>query len=59
MRINHCCYNVFMPKEFLDGTNIVPGLQQMGRKGVSEGMGTAVFSNTGFAQRLFDGSGQN
>ena len=40
MCINHGCTYILMPQKLLDGSDIIPILQQMGSKGMPESMTT-------------------
>ena len=44
-----------MAEQFLDGADIVPGLEEVGREAMSERMTTGVLDNTGGADRPLDG----
>src|SRR5947209_3509692 len=54
MRINHGGGDIFVPKQFLDGTNICAALDQMGGKAVPEGVATGSLINTSRANGMFD-----
>ena len=43
MGIDHRRFDVFVAEEFLDGANIVPGFQQVGRKAMAEGVRGDLF----------------
>jgi len=43
MGIDHCGFDIFMPKQFLNGADIIPGLQQMGGKAMTKGMAANFF----------------
>lgn len=45
MGVYHRCANVFVPKKFLDGMNIIAGLKQMRGKRVTNGVATGVLSS--------------
>ena len=55
MRINHCGSDVFVSKQFLNATDVVPVLQQMRGEAVSEGMAARRFSDSGRSDGQFDG----
>ncbi len=40
MSIDHCCFDVFVPEEFLNRPNVIAALQEMSGEGVAEGMTT-------------------
>ena len=44
-----------MPKQFLNGADIIPGLQQVSGKAVTEGMAANFFRNSRFLHRRLDG----
>src|SRR5215470_2956846 len=54
MRINHGSRNVPVPKQLLNGTNILSIFQQMSRETVPECMATGRFGHSRFVDRSFD-----
>lgn len=47
-------YDILMPQEFLDGTAVVTGFEEVGRKTVAQDVGTNRFDNARQAVGLFD-----
>lgn len=45
-----------MAEEFLNGADVVTGLQEAGGEGVTEGVSGDVFGDAGLANGLFDGA---
>ena len=54
--VDHGGLDVFMAEQFLDCSNIVPILQQMGGKAVPEGVGADALVNFGLSRCSLDGS---
>ena len=58
--IDHGGANVFVAEEFLHGANIVPRFEEMGGKGMAEGVTGDAFGEpqelNGFSNDLLDGS---
>ena len=52
--VNHRGFNVFMPKQFLYGTDVVPGLQQMCGKAMAEGVRADGLINPGQGYSRFN-----
>jgi hypothetical protein len=46
--VDHGGADVFMPEEFLDGADIIAGLEQMGCKGVAQGVAGDALLEAGF-----------
>ncbi len=44
--ITHGCFHILVAEEFLDRPDIIPILQQMGRKAMAEGVAACVFGNS-------------
>ncbi len=44
MRIDHCRLDILMPKQFLNRADVVPILQEMGRKRVAQCVATGSCS---------------
>ena len=45
MGVDHGGLHVFMPKQFLDGADVVVVLEEVGGEGVTENVGGDVFVN--------------
>lgn len=54
--VDHGSAHVFMAKEFLDGTDVVAVLEEVGSKGVTEGVGGDVLGDTGLTHGSVDGT---
>jgi len=54
MRVNHRSGNVFVPQKFLNCTDVLPFVQQMSGKAVSERMATCRFSDSRARNRCLD-----
>ena len=53
--VDHGGFDVFMPKEFLNGPYVIAGLEEMGGKRVAEGVGADSFCYVCLFGGLFDG----
>ena len=56
MGVDHGGTHVFVAEEFLNGADVVTGLQEVGGEGVTEGVSGDVFGDAGLADGLFDGA---
>ena len=52
--VDHGCLDVFVAEEFLDCPDVITGLEQVGGEGMTEGMTSDVFVDTGLASCPFD-----
>jgi hypothetical protein len=52
--VDHCSVDVPMAQELLDRPDVVAILQQVGRKGVAEGVAADTLGNAGVGHRLLD-----
>lgn len=59
MCIDHCCPHVLVTEEFLNSSNVVTVLEQMGGKAMTKGVATAMLGNVCELDCLFDASLQN
>ena len=55
MGINHRGFDIFMTEQFLDGADIVAVLQEVGGKGMAEGVTTNPFCDFGVSDGLLKG----
>jgi len=53
--VDHRRPHVLVPQQFLDGPDVVPGLEQVGGKGVPQGVRGHALGDARFLGRLFDG----
>ncbi len=53
--VDHRRPHVLVPQQFLNGPDVVPGLEQMGGKGVPQSMRGHALGDTRFPGRLLDG----
>lgn len=51
MGVDHGGAHVLVPQELLDGADVLPSLQQMGGKRVSEGMAAGLLGDSGLSRR--------
>ena len=56
MGVDHGGADIFVTKQFLHGTDIIPILEQVGGKGVPEGMAGYTFAYSGCPGSFFDGA---
>ena len=56
MGVDHGGFDVFVAEEFLDGSDVVAVLEEVGGEGVAEGVGGDAFFYFGEGCGLFDGS---
>ena len=54
--VDHGGFDVFVAEEFLDGSDIVAGLEEVGGEGVAEGVGGDVFVDFCEAGGFLDGA---
>jgi hypothetical protein len=54
--VDHRRLDVFVSEEFLDGSDVVPGHQEMGREGVAECVAADSLGDSCIADGLFDRS---
>jgi hypothetical protein len=52
--VDHGRLDILMPQEFLDGTDVIMGFEEVGRKTVAQGAGTNRFDDARQAGCLFD-----
>ena len=55
MRVNHGRLDVLVAEQFLNGANVIPVLQQVGREGMPERVAARVFDDSRFTDGLMDG----
>jgi hypothetical protein len=53
--VNHGGFDIFVTEEFLNGTDVVAVLEQVGGEGVAEGVATAMFRDFGTADGISNG----
>ena len=58
MGVDHRCPDVTMPKQFLNRSDVVIGLQQVAGKTVAEGVGSRSFTELSCAHRSLEGLAQ-
>ena len=56
MGIPHRSFDVLVPEQFLNGSDVVAVLQQMGRKRMAEDVAARGHGKAGFENRLLDPS---
>src|SRR5262245_26450954 len=54
MAVNHGCLDVSVPKESLNGSDVVASFEELCCEGMSKRMARSVFRNTGFSASLLD-----
>lgn len=56
MGVDHGGFDVFVPEEFLYGSDVVVVLEEMGGEGVAEGVGCDAFADSGDLLGFADGA---
>ena len=59
MRVDHRRAHISVPQQFLDRPNIIPVLQQVGRKGVAQRMAACRLGDPGFQSGYLEGALQD